>query len=106
MMSDFNMAQQPKIETPCPSCGHRTLFIGSGGHLTCSWLKCKEPGVEDAIDALRAQIPAPVAKCLDCGTPYGGGDWRDAKERARRVFVRRVMVLMHHRDLDVTVVVA
>lgn len=41
-----------KITTPCPSCGNRTLFIGSGGHLVCSWLKCKEPGVERAIAAL------------------------------------------------------
>lgn len=42
-----------RIETPCPSCGHRTLFIGSGGHLTCSWLQCQEPGVEHKLFQLR-----------------------------------------------------
>lgn len=42
-----------RINTRCPVCGHQTLFIGSGGHLTCSWLKCPNPGVESAIDAIK-----------------------------------------------------
>ena len=37
------------IEMPCPSCGAKTLFIGEGGHLSCSGTKCKEPSVEAAI---------------------------------------------------------
>lgn len=49
------MNDQPRIVTRCPSCGHQTLFIGSGGHLTCSWLECRDPGVESAIEALRAE---------------------------------------------------
>ncbi len=35
-----------KIVTPCPSCGARSLFVGEGGHLTCSVIGCPEPGVE------------------------------------------------------------
>lgn len=40
---------EKRITTRCPACGHQTLFIAVGGHLTCSWLKCPEPGVERAI---------------------------------------------------------
>lgn len=45
--------EHPRIETPCPTCGNRTLFVGSGGHLVCSWLKCEQPGVEHAIELLK-----------------------------------------------------
>jgi hypothetical protein len=44
---------EPRINTPCPACGSRTLFIGEGGHLTCSLIGCKQPGVERAIAELR-----------------------------------------------------
>lgn len=53
-----NMAERQRIETPCPTCGNRTLFIGSGGHLVCSWLKCSEPGVERAVTRLKQHIEA------------------------------------------------
>jgi hypothetical protein len=53
----------PSITTPCPTCGSRSLFIGSGGHLTCSRVPgrdnsggCSEPGVEHAVDKLKARI--------------------------------------------------
>jgi len=45
-----------RIRTRCPSCGHDTLFIGNGGHLTCSLIGCKQPVVERAIDDLRAEV--------------------------------------------------
>ncbi len=45
-----------KIRTPCPACGANTLFIGSGGHLTCSVIGCKEPGVERAVNGLKRQL--------------------------------------------------
>lgn len=44
------------INTPCPSCGFTTLFIGTGGHLTCSWIECKNPGVQTTIEALKAEV--------------------------------------------------
>lgn len=28
----------------CPACGNSTLFRGSKGYITCSWLKCPNPG--------------------------------------------------------------
>ena len=46
-------AAAQKIVTGCPSCGHQTLFISEQGHLTCSWLQCREPGVEHAIESLK-----------------------------------------------------
>lgn len=33
----------------CPmGCG-RTLFLGEGGHVTCSWVECPNPGAVDTI---------------------------------------------------------
>lgn len=52
-----------EIVTPrCPSCGGQTLFIGKGGHLTCSVIGCKEPGVERAINNLRSEVERLRAK--------------------------------------------
>lgn len=48
----------PRIATRCPSCGGQTLFVGAGGHLTCSVLGCKEPDVEAAIEALKEERDA------------------------------------------------
>ncbi len=44
-----------RIEDRCPRCGNRTIFIGSGGHLTCSWLECKEPGVGVEIERIQKE---------------------------------------------------
>lgn len=41
---------EPRISTRCPSCGHDTLFIAKGGHLTCSWLECGSPGLARYIE--------------------------------------------------------
>ena len=43
-----------RISTPCPACRSGSLFVGSGGHLTCSVLGCPEPGVETEINNLKA----------------------------------------------------
>lgn len=45
-----------EINDRCPSCSHRTLFIGTGGYLTCSLIDCPEPGVGKAIDTLKAEV--------------------------------------------------
>jgi len=45
-----------RISTPCPACGHETLFVGSGGHLTCSYLPCPEPGLASEINNLKAAL--------------------------------------------------
>ncbi len=69
-----------RIVTRCPSCGSQTLFIGSGGHLTCSLLGCPSPSVAhtiavlqtkargfDAIDRVMAKPPA-----VDASDPHAG----------------------------------
>jgi hypothetical protein len=33
----------------CPACGYPTLFLGSGGHVTCSRLACPRPTAADEI---------------------------------------------------------
>jgi len=37
------------IKIPCRKCHKTTLFIGNGGHLTCSLIGCARPNVETAI---------------------------------------------------------
>lgn len=43
-----------RIETPCAACGSRTLFVGTGGYLTCSMTGCAGPQAE--LDALRSAL--------------------------------------------------
>lgn len=45
-----------RISTPCPACGSGSLFVGSGGHLTCAVLQCPEPSPQSEINNLRAAI--------------------------------------------------
>jgi len=44
------------IISRCPSCGGCFLFIGKGGHLTCSLIGCKEPVVDRAVDNIKAEV--------------------------------------------------
>ena len=34
----------PLVQGKCPACGAASLFLGSGGYVTCSILRCKAPG--------------------------------------------------------------
>lgn len=38
-----------RIDTPCPSCGGRSLMVGSGGYLVCSYLDCRAPTLADDV---------------------------------------------------------
>lgn len=51
-MSDVEARE---ITTRCPSCGCQTLFIGTGGHLTCSLIDCQCPSVASKIAELQAK---------------------------------------------------
>mgnify|MGYP001569443309 FL=1 len=33
----------------CPACGSQTLFLGDGGHVTCSRLDCPRPTAADEL---------------------------------------------------------
>lgn len=81
------MIGQPYISTPCPSCGGTTLFVGSGGHLTCSRIGCRQPGVERAIRELKrqSQLWQPIETAPRDGTVievYGEGFHRRCWGRA------------------------
>ena len=53
--TDGTKVERERIVTRCPACGHQTLFIGSGGHLTCGWIPCRAPSVGDVVDDLKAR---------------------------------------------------
>lgn len=68
---------EKRITTRCPSCGHQSLFIAVGGHLTCSWLKCPEPSVEAQLAAERTAREAVERRCADISQAYAlmEADW-------------------------------
>jgi hypothetical protein len=41
--------------TKCPACKLTTLFVGSGGYITCGNLECKNPDYEAALQAIIAE---------------------------------------------------
>jgi hypothetical protein len=47
----------PRLADRCPACGGTTLFVGSGGWITCSLIGCPDPTMDHAatIEALRAE---------------------------------------------------
>lgn len=67
--SEPYQADQPRIKgITCPACrSHDTIFIASGGYLTCSWAECTEPDLDVAIKAaykarlreLQSKLPQP-----------------------------------------------
>lgn len=44
------------ITTRCPGCGHQTIIMGSGGHLVCSWISCRKPGLINDGPEIQADI--------------------------------------------------
>ncbi len=34
----------PWVKGVCPACHSRTLFVGDGGYITCSYIPCPDPG--------------------------------------------------------------
>ena len=45
-----------RIVTRCPSCRAQSLFIGEGGHLTCSVIGCKNPSPESVWEEMSRLI--------------------------------------------------
>lgn len=59
------MAEQPKtfpsIQGRCPACRGDSLFIGSGGYVTCSRLDCPNPSAADQLLHGEQPTPGPAA---------------------------------------------
>lgn len=53
------------IETPCPSCGNTTLFLDNTRRLVCTWIQCKQPVVQDKLNALAAELAAVKANLAE-----------------------------------------
>lgn len=49
MSTNPNPAGFPSVQGRCPACGHRSLFLGSAGYVTCSCLDCPNPGAADDL---------------------------------------------------------
>jgi hypothetical protein len=79
------------IQTPCPACGARSLFIGSGGHLTCSRVPsdrsdgCHSPSVEDTVKQLKQraeQAESALAAAKAGAAPHQNADQPKAAPQA------------------------
>ncbi len=48
------MRPHREIQGRCPACRNATLFLGDGGHITCSWTDCPNPGaVGEILEAMQ-----------------------------------------------------
>lgn len=65
----------PQVQGRCPHCRRESLFLGSGGYVTCAQLSCTRP--DAATDVLGNPVLASAEPCprTDCA---------DAREDARR----------------------
>lgn len=55
-------AHMPYVPGFCPACGHKSLFAGSGGYITCSVIECPNPtAVSDALADERGWIARALA---------------------------------------------
>lgn len=52
-------AAHPLVQGRCPACNGASLFLGSGGHVTCARLDCPDPTLAD--DQLHHGRPTPGA---------------------------------------------
>lgn len=53
MMEPENAPRDVRIRPDCPACGGSSLFLGTGGWLTCSYVDCPDPAL--AISILDAE---------------------------------------------------
>lgn len=49
----------PLVQGRCPACGHASLFLGNGGHVTCSIIDCPNPSLAD--EQLHGEQPVKAA---------------------------------------------
>lgn len=47
--SPVEAAPFPRVSGFCPTCRRESLFLASGGHVTCSRLECREPESADNL---------------------------------------------------------
>ncbi|WP_097922078.1 DUF6085 family protein [Streptomyces sp. wa1063] len=52
----------PTVQGHCPACHRQSLFLGSGGYVTCTHIDCPEP---DAASTLLEQKPSTTSITID-----------------------------------------
>jgi hypothetical protein len=76
-------AAHPLVQGRCPACNGASLFLGSGGHVTCARLDCPDPCAAD--DQLHRGRPAPAAAELEETARVFAGLHRSAEQDVSRV---------------------
>lgn len=75
----------PRVQGRCPACNGSSLFLGTGGHVTCSRLDCPNPTLADdqlhrgrPDTQLHDAIECAIGLNVDCGGTQGVHQVRDA----------------------------
>lgn len=64
-MSESILNPYPRVQGKCPhGCGD-TLFLGAGGHVTCSWLHCPDPAAADLFLRVDAGETVTLRRALE-----------------------------------------
>lgn len=88
------------IVTPCPACGAKSLFIGSGGHLTCACVPsdhgdgCTSPSVEETVKVLKAKLAEAEADAEKLAVELDGAreEIAEADKRIERAEARLAQI--------------
>lgn len=74
----------PKIAIPCPACGSTSLFLSDAGWLTCSVLKCPDPGKANLVLKGRigtfGQLGLDIGNLVDEKNHAYGSSWEKCGE--------------------------
>ena len=87
----YPIASHHDVMGYCPSCGSSSLFLDSGGYVTCSWIECPEPS---AASKMISKKPAPSTDV----------DYMEDGKRYRVVFEGECVIRqigMHSRALTI-----
>jgi hypothetical protein len=71
----------PDVQGRCPACGGSSLFVGSGGYITCSRLECPEP---DAATTLLERNPRTTPVNAATGGDTADNPLRELQEMYRQ----------------------
>lgn len=66
------MTALPTVQGFCPACGKPSLFLGSGGYVTCARIDCPEP---DAASTLLERRRVPCSSVNLRLLPHQPHDW-------------------------------
>lgn len=87
------------LKTPCPTCGG-SLFVSDGGHVTCSYIPCKEPSVERAVAKLKSERDALIAGLETAGELTLKATARLSAVEAERDGMRRALERIYRATTD------